>query len=479
MIQKWARLGAERFNALLAHWKEALPAMDMPVSKWSTTAAERQDLDFASESDAAMVDAPSKGSGLFLYVCLAFFFVLIAWAAWAQLEEVTRGEGKVIPSSKRQVIQNLEGGIVKAILVREGDTVTKGQVLLRIDSTGFTSNLGELKAKDLALGAAVARLQTEASNADAETIDFPATLVSKAPEVVEAEKTLFNIRRSGLVNHLHVLDERLQQKRGELAELREALKRYTNNRDIAQQEFKIKQAVAERGIISKVEVLRLEREIADLTGQIDTTQQSIPRVESSIREAERLVQEEKLTFRQNAQTELNTKLAELAVVRQSLTGAEDRVNRTEVRSPVEGIVNKLLINTVGGVIRAGEPMIEITPIEENLFVEARIKPSDIAFISPGQPAIVKITAYDFTVYGGLEGEVEMISSDSSVDEQTKESYYLVTIKTDQSTLHKGKDSLPIIPGMVASVDIITGKKSVLSYVLKPIIKARQEALRER
>jgi adhesin transport system membrane fusion protein len=166
-------------------------------------------------------------------------------------------------------------------------------------------------------------------------------------------------------------------------------------------------------------------------------------------------------------------------VRQSLTGAEDRVNRTEVRSPVEGIVNKLLINTVGGVIRAGEPMIEITPIEESLFVEARIKPSDIAFISPGQPAIVKITAYDFTVYGGLEGKVEMISSDSSVDEQTKESYYLVTIKTTESTLQKGKDSLPIIPGMVASVDIITGKKSVLSYVLKPIIKARQEALRER
>ena len=209
-------------------------------------------------------------------------------------------------------------------------------MLLRIDSTGFTSNLGEVEAKNLALGAAVARLQTEASNADAETIDFPKALVIKAPEVVEAEKTLFNIRRSGLVNHLHVLDKRLQQKRGELAELQQALKRYTNNRDIAQREFKIKQAVAERGIISKVEVLRLEREIADLTGQIDTTQESIPRVESSIREAERLVQEEKLTFRQAAQTELNTKLAELAVVKLSLTGAEDRDNRTEVRSPVEG-----------------------------------------------------------------------------------------------------------------------------------------------
>jgi adhesin transport system membrane fusion protein len=442
--------------------------MDMPVAKWGTTAAERQDLDFARGSDAALADAPPRGRGIFLYVCLAFFFVALGWAAWAQLEEVTRGEGRIIPSSKRQVIQNLEGGIVKDILVREGAKVTKGQILLRIDSTGFASNLGELASKDIALGAAVARLETEAANADAESVVFPEDLVNKAPAVVDAENTLFNIRRSSLLNHLHVL-----------AELQESLKRFTNNRDIALREFKIKKDVAERGIISKVEVLRLERELADLDGQIATTQQSIPRVESSIREAERLVQEEKLTFRQNAQTELNTKLAELAVVRQSLTGAEDRVNRTEVRSPVEGIVNKLLINTVGGVIRAGEPMIEITPIEESLFVEARIKPSDIAFISPGQPAIVKITAYDFTVYGGLEGKVEMISSDSSVDEQTKESYYLVTIKTTESTLQKGKDSLPIIPGMVASVDIITGKKSVLSYVLKPIIKARQEALRER
>ena len=479
MIKDWARLAAERWNAWVAQWRLALPAMDMPVAKWGTTAAERQDLDFARGSDAALADAPPRGRGIFLYVCLGFFFVALGWAAWAQLEEVTRGEGRVIPSSKRQVIQNLEGGIVKAILVREGAKVTKGQILLRIDSTGFASNLGELASKDIALGAAVARLETEAANPDAESVVFPEDLVNKAPAVVDAENTLFNIRRSSLLNHLHVLDERLQQKRGELAELNESLKRFTNNRDIAQREFKIKKDVAERGIISKVEVLRLERELADLDGQIATTQQSIPRVESSIREAERLVQEEKLTFQQNAQTELNTKLAELAVVRQSLTGAEDRVNRTEVRSPVDGIVNKLLINTVGGVIRAGEPMIEITPIEENLFVEARIKPSDIAFISPGQPAIVKITAYDFTVYGGLEGKVEMISSDSSVDEQTKESYYLVTIKTTESTLQKGKDSLPIIPGMVASVDIITGKKSVLSYVLKPIIKARQEALRER
>lgn len=453
--------------------------MDKPTTKWATTAGERQDLDFARDSEAALFDAPSKGKSRFLSVCLALFAALLLWATFAQLDEVTRGEGRVIPSSKRQVIQNLEGGIVKAIYVREGDKVTKGQVLLHIDPTGFASNLGEFAAKDLALSAAVARLEVEASDPDAESIPFPQELKDKAPSVVQAETTLFTIRRSSLANHINVLKERLTQKKQELAELQENLKRYTTGRDIAKQEHKIKAIVAEKGIISKVDVLRLEREVADLDGQIAATEQAIPRVDSAIREAERLVEEEKLTFRQNAQSELNTKLAELAVIKQSVSGAEDRVNRTEVRSPVDGIVNKLLVNTIGGVVRASEPMIEVTPVEESLFVEARIKPSDIAFIGPGQPALVKITAYDFTIYGGLEGKVVVISSDSTVDEQTKESYYLVTIKTNEGALLEGKDSMPIIPGMVASVDIITGKKSVLSYLLKPIVKARQEALRER
>ena len=453
--------------------------MDKPTTKWTTTAAERQDIDFARDLEAALIDAPSKGKSRFLYVCLALFATALIWATFAKLDEVTRGEGRVISSSKRQVIQNLEGGIVKDLLIREGDHVTKGQVLLRIDSTGFSSNLGELAAKDLSLSAAVARLSMEASDPDADLIPFPQELKDTAPEVVQAETTLFDIRRRGLLNHINVLKERLTQKKQELAELQENLKRSEAGREIANKEYKIKVPLAEKGIISKVDVLRLEREVADLDGQIATTKQSIPKIESAVREAERLIDEEKITFRQNAQAELNTKLAELAIVKQSLTGAEDRVNRTEVRSPVDGIVNKLLVNTIGGVVRASEPIIEITPIEESLLVEARIKPSDIAFIGPGQTALVKITAYDFTIYGALEGNVERISSDSTVDEQTKESYYLVTIKTREGTLRKIKDSMRIIPGMVASVDIITGKKSVLSYLLKPIIKARQEALRER
>ena len=223
----------------------------------------------------------------------------------------------------------------------------------------------------------------------------------------------------------------------------------------------------------------MEQQKADLSRQLEATRKSMAGAESAVKEAQRLLQEQLLSFRQTAHTELNTKLAELAIVEQSLKAAKDRVNRADVRSPVDGIVNKLHINTIGGVVRASEPMVEITPIEENLFIEVRINPKDIAFIRPDLPALVKISAYDFTIYGGLDGFVQVISSNSIVDDTTKESYYLVTIRTSSSSLRKGNESLPIIPGMVATVDIITGKKSVLDYLLKPIVKARQEALRER
>jgi adhesin transport system membrane fusion protein len=276
-----------------------------------------------------------------------------------------------------------------------------------------------------------------------------------------------------------VLNDRLTQKRQELAELQEGLKRYQNSLKIAEQERSIKAPLAERGIVPKTDLLKLDREIVDYKGQIATTEQSIPRIHASIHEAEGLIEDQKLTFRQTAQSELTEKLADLAIVRQSMTAAKDRVVRTDVRSPVDGFVNKLHVTTLGGVVKPGEPLVEITPLEDILMIEARIKPSDIAFITPNQKALVKLTAYDFSIYGGLDGKVAVISSDSIVDEVNKETYYIVTVKTTEFALRKGEESLPIIPGMVASVDIITGKKSILDYLLKPILKARDEALRER
>lgn len=454
--------------------------MKFPASSyWTTSGQEKEDLDFVRDAEAALRDAPSRTTSIFLAVCGVMFLSFFLWATFAEIDEVTRGEGQVVPSSKTQVLQSLEGGIVKEIMAREGATVKKSQVLLRIDDTGFSSDLGELEAKRLSLSVQVKRLRTEATNPDAESVDFGAELTERAPSVVNNEKTLFRIRKSTLENQLSLLRERLEQRKQELAELQENRKRYRNGLDIAEREFKIKQPLAERGIVSKTDLLKLEREMSDIKGQLATTEQSVPRVEASIREAERLIDEQKLSFRQGAQTELNAKLSELSVVEQSVKGASDRVVRTDIRSPVDGIINKLHVNTVGGVVRAGEPLAEITPVEDALQVDVRIQPRDIAFISPNQKALVKISAYDFTIYGGLDGQVENISPDSTRDPSTNESYYVATIRTKESVLKKGKQELPIIPGMVGEVDIVTGKKTILDYLLKPIVKAQQQALRER
>jgi adhesin transport system membrane fusion protein len=459
--------------------KTSMPSFFRPDSLWGTSDAERADLDFARDAEAALNAAPPRTAGRFLLVCGALFASFLIWAHFAEIEEVARGSGRVIPTSKQQIVQSLEGGIVKEIAVREGDRVKKGQTLLLIDETGFTSDLGEIEAQVLALQGATTRLAAETSNPDATDVQFPEDLRTKAPSVVESERQLFAIRRSNLLNQVAVLNNRLTQKQQELAELHENMKRYKNSLEIAQEEQSIKAPLAQKGIVPKTDLLALEREIVDYKGQIAAAEQAIPRVEASIREAEGLLEEQKLTFRQTAQSELTEKLAELEVARQSMTGAKDRVTRTDLRSPLEGFVNKLHVTTVGGVVKSGEPLVEITPMEESLLVEARISPRDIAFISPNQKALVKLTAYDFSVYGGLEGKVAVVSSDSIVDEVKQETYYVVTVKTDESVLQKDDEALPILPGMVASVDIITGKKSVLDYLLKPILKARYEALRER
>lgn len=456
-----------------------MPSLFRPGSLWGTTDTEREDLDFARDAEAALKAAPPRTAGRFLLVCAALFASFLIWAHFAEIEEVARGAGRVIPSSKQQIVQSLEGGIVKAITVREGDEVHKGQTLLRIDKTGFSSDLGEIEAKVLALQGATARLRTEASNPDATEVNFPEELRTKAPSVAKSEEELFAIRRRNLLNQITVLNDRLIQKQQELAEFQENLKRYENSLEIAQREHSIKAPLAERGIVPKTDLLKLEREIVDYRGQIATAKESITRVEASIREAKGLVEEQKLSFRQTAQAELTEKLADLEVSLQSMTGARDRVVRTDLRSPVDGFVNKLHVTTLGGVVKPGEPLVEITPMEESLFVETRVSPRDIAFISPNQKALVRLTAYDFNIYGGLEGKVTVVSSDSIVDDVKEETYYVVTVKTDESALHKDGEILPILPGMVASVDIMTGNKSILDYLLKPILKARYEALRER
>lgn len=438
-----------------------------------------QDLEFASEYDAALRRGVPKAAVLSVLAILAFVAALIGWSHWAMLDEVTRGDGRVIPSSKTQLVQSLEGGILKELLVRAGDRVAKGDILARLDDTGFSANLGELKAKQLTLQAAVTRLHHEASGDLTLTPVFPDEVKAAAPLLVENETQLFLSRRSSLETAMAVQKERVEQRQRELNEIRASLARLQEGLRLAGEDMKLKEPLAKRGIVPKTEIIRLQRDIADTEGQIAVLYETIPKTESSIREAEGEIAVQQEKFRQEARTEISRMEAELSIVLETLRAASDRVVRADIRAPVDGIVNKINSNTVGGVVQAGETMMEIVPLEDSLFVEAKIRPADIAFIHPKQAAVIKITAYDFSVYGGLEGEVELISADSVYDEEARESFYLVTIKTLRAQLREGKEELPIIPGMVASVDILTGKKSVLDYLLKPINKARQEALRER
>jgi membrane fusion protein, adhesin transport system len=437
------------------------------------------DLEYATEYTSALHTAVPKTLRVFVMMALLSLVTFIGWASWAKLDEVARGEGRVVASGRNQLLQSLEGGIVKEITVKTGDRVKQGDVLIRIDDTGFSSNLGEIESKQLNLIAQISRLEHETSpDATGEPV-FPDNVRQRAPGLVESELQLFRARRQSLDIQNQILKERVEQKTRELNEIRTNLERLQANLTLAQEEEDIKKPLARSGVVPRTDVIRLQREIADLRGQIGVAEESIPRIEAGIREAEGQVLEQRLRYLQEAQAELGQRRAEQAVIDETSRAARDRVSRTDIRAPVDGIVNALNVNTVGGVVRAGEVLAEIVPLEDALRIDARIKPSDIAFVHPDQQALVKITAYDFSIFGGLDGVVEKISPDSAVDEATREVYYTVTIKTLSNQLAGQNQNLSIFPGMVASVDILTGKKSVLDYLLKPINKARNEALRER
>ena len=442
-------------------------------------ARRNSDLEFASEYDAAMRQRSPRGAVLGVLAICLMIAVFVAWANWAKLDEVTRGEGRVVPSSKTQLVQSLEGGIVKELLVKTGDHVAKGDVLARIDDTGFSSNLGEVTAKKLTFEARTTRLQYEANGDLAADPTFPDDLIASAPDLVKNEIELYHARRSSLQTQTSILNERVEQRTRELGEVKASIDRLQNGLELANEDLRLKKPLAAQGIVPRTDVIKLERDIAETTGQIATQNETKTKLEAAVREAQAELKQPEEKFRQDARTDLSEADAQLSVTQETLRAAKDRVFRADIKSPVDGIINKINSNTVGGVVQAGQTLMEIVPLEDALFIEAKIRPADIAFVRPQQPVVVKITAYDFSIYGGLEGEVEQISADSVYDEQTHENFYLVTVKTLTTQLKREKENLPIIPGMVASVDILTGKKSVLDYLLKPINKARAEALRER
>tara|TARA_R100000005_G_C5003701_1_gene212251 strand:- start:6687 stop:8015 length:1329 start_codon:yes stop_codon:yes gene_type:complete len=435
-----------------------------------------EDSDFASDVVAAKLQGPHPRAFLLLFGIIAFFVVAYLWASNAVLDEVTRGDGKVIPSSQVQIIQNLEGGILEELMVHEGDIVEKGQILLRIDATGYASRAGEIESNYLNLMGRIARLEAEAKD---EPLVFPAELLAERKDISVREQNLYNARQAELQSQIAILRQQAQQRQQEIAEINGQLKQLRTSLGLANEEWAITEPLAQRGIVSKVDALKLRREINTLRGQISVSELSLPRVEGALKEANQRIEEKILSFKSQAAQELSTARAEYEASRQAILGVQDRVTRTNVRSPVTGEVKAVKVRTIGGVVKPGEDIIEIVPIDDTLLVEANIRPSDIAFLRPGQAATVKITAYDYSIYGGLPAKLERISADTILDEKTGESYYQIIVRTDQNFLQRGENSYPIIPGMVASVDILTGQKTVLDYILKPILKTRDTALRER
>jgi membrane fusion protein, adhesin transport system len=431
------------------------------------------DADYLADAEWAMSEQKLRGSRVAVWSTFIAVIVLLVWASFAQLDEVTRGEGKVIPSRQVQVMQSLDGGIVSEILVKEGQQVKTGQLLLKVDPTRFVSSLRENRAQYIALLAKAARLTAVANG---KPFIPPPELIKEAPDLVEQERSAYENKRMELDATVGVATQQLSQRRNELTELIAKREQAAQSYSLTARELEVTRPLAKTGAVSEVELLRLERDVARYRGERDASSAQIPRIQGAISEAQRKIEEVELTMRNQARSELSDTNAKLSALSAGSEGLADRVKQAEIRAPMNGTVKQLFANTVGGVVQPGKEIIEIVPSDDALMLEARIQPKDIGFLRPGQPALVKFTAYDFSIYGGLEATLEQIGADTITDEKGN-AFYIVRVRTKRSTI--GDAAMPIIPGMVAEVDILTGKKSLLSYMMKPVLRAKATALTER
>ncbi|TYL49449.1 HlyD family type I secretion periplasmic adaptor subunit [Marinomonas sp. IMCC 4694] len=435
----------------------------------------QHDLEYLTDRNAALMLKTPRGGRIILWVIFVFVAAALVWANYTSLDEVTVGEGKVIPSSQVQQIQNLEGGILKEINVQVGQVVDNRQILMTIENTEALSSLREQQAESINLQVRATRLQAESYGIEP---DFSEEFKKDYPLVVKRELDLYNSRRESLRTNQVGFEQQIVQKRQEIIELEAKLDNLKQSYGFSKEELDLTRPAYKQGAVSRVELLQLERQVNQLQGELEATQLAIPRAQSSLKEAQSKLQESDATFRSEAQEDLTGVRSKLDQLRETNVSLEDKVSRTQVRSPVKGIVKQIQLNTVGGVIKPGMNLMEIVPIEDSLLIEAKVRPENIGFIQPKFSAVVKLSAYDFAVFGGLHGVVENISADTILDEEGK-SFYLVRVRTDKNYLGTDQSPLPIIPGMQATVDILTGKKTLLDYLLKPILKAKQNALRER
>lgn len=433
-----------------------------------------EDYEFMNSLSAAIAEQAPIKIRWTIYFWVITMTIFILWASFTQIDEITRGAGEVVPSGQNQMVQNLEGGIVKKIMVKVGDSVVKGQPLLKIDNVMTEAQNDSTTIKAMELMAKMIRLEAES---EGKAFQVNPEIKKQMPSLFANEESLYVSRQQQYSAKIRSLQDQ-KQKEQELKENEQKIIHLKQSESLINEEVNMMKPMVEQGVKSKVAFMKLQREQSRIAEELSSAQNAIPRIKASISEAENNVQEAQSEFRNSAKKELNEVTAEAMRIKESAKALGDQIDRTLVRSPINGVIQKIYIHTVGGVIKPGEDLIEIVPTDDTLWLEVKIKPSDIAFVYPGQKAVVKFTAYDFAIYGSLDGEVVHISADTTEDEK-ENTFYTIHIKTDENHLGTAEKPLKIIPGMTVNVDILTGKKSVMDYILKPILKARQYTFTER
>ena len=448
-------------------------AIDWLVDGGKEAVGTHNPADFAADAQWAVGQQQARGSRILLWVSLLTVVALLVWASLGHIDEVVRGQGKVVPSRQVQVVQSLDGGIVEEILVRPGQHVEIGEVLLRIDPTRYSSSLGENKAELLALKAKAIRLESLASG---EAFQIPADLMRDAPQIMEMERRLWESKTQELNTTLSIAKDQLRQRQQELQETQAHRDQASLSCSLTSEELAVTRPLLKSGAVSEVDLLRLQRDVARFCGEAKGAAAQIGRIQAAIQEAQRKGQESELNVRNLARAELSDIRAKLSTLEQGQLALVDRVKLAEVRAPVRGTINTLMANTVGGVVQPGKDILEIVPSDDSLLLEVQVNPRDIGFLHYGQKAQVKFTAYDFAIYGGLEGELEQIGANTITDEKGN-SFYIAKVRTERT--HVGDNSRPIIPGMQAEIHILTGRRTLMQYLLKPILRAKSNALTER
>ena len=436
------------------------------------------ELDYTPEKVKDVKKLASNSSRIILRLIGGFMIIFILWASFFSMDEVTRGQAHVIASKETQVIDSLEGGIIKEIKVEEGQLVEPGQVLLTIDKTIAGAEFKGSQEQYFNLIATAARLKAQIEGKD---FTPPQEVQENAPDIAAQELADYAEVKQQIQNQIEIAEDQLVQKQQELEEAKSQIENGKVTLELLKDELELISPLVKQELISKRDVLRLKRDIQETEGKIKSAEINIPRLEAAIEEAQNKKDQINFVFKVENADKLQDIEVRMAEAQSRMTTAHDKLARTELKSPLKGIIKDIKVKTIGGAIQPGEDLIEIVPHEDTLLIEARISPSDVGFVHPGLKGVFKVSSYDYSIYGGLEAQVVDVSADTLEDKTTNppQTYYRVFLRTNTNHLtHEGKD-LPIMPGMNGEIDIVTGEHTVMKYLLKPIIKGLNRAFGER